>query len=271
MTAAHASTELIARYAAGESLPSDAEWALEAHLDGCAACRARLAGAVAGGIPTVSSIVDSVWAAVEPRIQQVQPTRRRAWPRLVRWAAPGAAPWLVATVLVPLVAMLLDLVYRRGGATGLSIVELVVPVVPLLGVAASWSRRVDPAFELVASTARYGPGLAARRILTVLVAVVPPLAVATAVAGAAPDRWVLPCLAFTTGALALGTVIGVVRAAAAAIVGWTAAVVAPSIAHARPPAVLQPRHAPVWAACALLAAVALVLWRDALRRPASHR
>ena len=52
----------------------------------------------------------------------------------------------------------------------------------------------------------------------------------------------LPVLAFTAGALALGTVVGVDRAALALTVAWSAGVVVPSLADGRLPAILHRRQ-----------------------------
>jgi hypothetical protein len=190
---------------------------------------------------------------------------------VLRWAAPAALPWLVMTVLVPLAAMLLDLAAEGIGSDRPSLLLLVAPVVPMLGVAASWTRYLDPAYELVASMPRSGLGLALRRTLAALVLVMPPLTAASAVVGATPVRWLLPSLVFVVGALALGAFIGVGRAAVVVTVGWVGAVVAPSLVRSRIPAALDPDSTPVWAVCAVLAAGAVFLWRDAFQRTTSHR
>ncbi|HEX8630980.1 MAG TPA: zf-HC2 domain-containing protein [Catenuloplanes sp.] len=271
MTGAHVAPDLIVVYAGGGHLPADTAWAVEAHLDGCAGCRARLADAVTTGNPAVAAVVAGVWDVVQPQVAGLPPARRRRFPALFRWAAPTAWPWLAVTVLVPLVAVLMDLVAARVDDPRPSVLLLIAPIVPILGVAASWSRRLDEVGELVASTARTGLTLVLRRTLAVLVAVMPVLAVAGLVVGATPARWLLPCLVCTVGTLALGAVVGVARAATAVAVVWVAAVVVPGVAQSRLPAALDPTSTPAWAACAVLATAALLLWRDPLRRPASHR
>ncbi|MDG6105864.1 zf-HC2 domain-containing protein [Dactylosporangium aurantiacum] len=261
---AHASPGLIARYAAGDDLPADAAWALEAHLEGCAACRGRLGDTAGAHDPAVLTVVESAWVAVAAVVQAETPARRRRRPLLLRWLTPAALPWLAATVLVPLVAALLEL------TTGRSAVLLVAPVVPLLGLAASWSRHLDPAHALVASSPRAGLGLALRRALAGTLLVVPPLVVSGAATGADPARWLLPGFALAAGALALGASVGVGRAAAAVTAGWVCAVAAPGLLWSRPAAVLEPRFMPVWAACAVLAAGAVYLRRDAFQRAATR-
>ena len=93
---------------------------------------------------------------------------------------------------------------------------LAAPVLPLLGVAASWSRVFDPAYDLVAATPAAGLSLLLRRTAVVLAVIVP----AALLAGVVTDAdgvatWLLPCLALTAAALALGSVTGLVRATSA--------------------------------------------------------
>lgn len=271
MTTGHATPGLLIRYATGDELPADVLWALEAHLEKCVDCRDGLGDAVGVHSPAVGSTIDTVWAAVAPVVEAEPRARPRRWPVLMRWAAPAALPWLAMTVLLPLVAMLLDLAAGHLGSDRPSVLLLVAPLVPMLGVAASWSRQLDPAYELVASAPRAGLGLALRRTLAALLLVIPPLAVAGAVVGAAPAFWLLPSLVFVVGTLALGAVVGVGRAAIAVTIGWVCAVVAPSLAWSRTPAALDPANLPVWTACAVLAAGAVFLWRGSFQRANSHR
>ncbi len=102
-----------------------------------------------------------------------------------------------------------------------------------------------------------------RRSLAVLIVVIPALTVAGWLTGASPARWLLPCLAFTAGALALGELIGLRFAAAALALAWTAGVIAPSVLAARTSVLLEPASLPYWAGLFAVIAVALVLRRDA--------
>jgi hypothetical protein len=81
--------------------------------------------------------------------------------------------------------------------------------------------------------------------------------------GASPARWLLPCLAFTAGALALGELIGLRRAAAALALMWTAGVITPSVLDARTPMLLEPASVPYWAGLIAVITIALFLRRDA--------
>lgn len=268
---AHAPEGLLARYAAGDAgIGPETLWALEGHLEGCASCRDRLADAVRGGNPGTVSLLERVHAGLDTELARSAPAplRSRLLPRTSRWLAPTLLRWLGMSTLMVLTAVGFDLV---NDSSRMSLVLLLAPVVPLLGVAAVWARGQDPVHELVAATPRAGLYLVLRRTLTVLVVVIPVLALAGLVVDASPARWLLPCLAFTAGALALGTVIGVSRAAAALGLLWAAGVIAPSLVTARLPAVLDTASLPAWAALTAATAVVLVLRRDAYTKLPSSR
>jgi hypothetical protein len=269
MTASnHPSTGLVDRYAEGDTtIAPDALWALEAHLETCAACRDHLSNTVTVHAPDVTALVDRVFVGLGPSLDDTpvaRPRRSARWRwlarRTIRWVAPTLLRYIAMTVVMVLVAVGFDLVARAAGRQP-SLVLLVAPVAPLLGVAAVWARGADPAHELVAATPRAGLYLVLRRTLSVLIVVIPVLALAGSVVGASPVRWLVPCLAFTVSALALGEVIGVPRAAAGLALLWSAAVVAPSLATARLPVVLEPVSLPGWAALTAVVAVVLVLRR----------
>ena len=105
---------------------------------------------------------------------------------------------------------------------GPSLLLLLAPVAPLLGVAAAWARGTDPAYELVAATPRAGLYLVLRRTLAVLVVVIPALTVAGCrsarrrLAGCC-RAWRSPPARWRSAAL-----IGVPRAAAVLAAGWVA-------------------------------------------------
>jgi hypothetical protein len=146
-------------------------------------------------------------------------------------------------------------------------VLLAAPVLPLIGVAASWTRALDPAHELVAGTPAAGLPLLLWRTLVVLAIVVPVALLAGVVTGAdGPAAWLLPCLALTAAALEIGSVVGLVRATCAVGVAWAAGVVLPALATASTPAALEPSWLPVWTALALAAAGVIAQRRHAYRR-----
>lgn len=241
----HPAPTLISRYAVGAVGVDDATvWAVEAHLESCAACRSLLADAVD---PETRDLLDRVASAVDTGIVSGPSPARR---RLVRRTGVLARllPWLATASGLMLVAVLFEQVF----ASLPSLVLLLAPVTPLLPVAAAWSRHTDPAWELLSTMPRAGLWLLLRRTLAVLAAVIPVLAVTGWLTGHAPALWLLPCLAFTAGSLALGGLIGVDRAALALTAGWAVTVVAPSLVTARLPVVLKAGSWPGWAVATVL-------------------
>ena len=272
----HAPDRLIAAYVAGEDLPGDQLWGLEAHLETCAECRARLAA-----VAPVQPVVDFVWSRLADRIElsgvpfhgpqpqsqsRPRPRRWRRW--LLTWVTPAMAPWLAMIAVVTLAAVLLDQVWRV--ALDVTAVQLFAPVLPVLGVAASWARGLDPAYEIVTATPRAGLYLIVRRTVAVLAVVLPVLGVAGWPTGTGPAFWLLPSLAFTTGTLALGGVIGVSRAAYALITVWVAIVVLPTFAQLGQTFALSTGALPVWAGIFALTTVVVVLRRAAFTRLGAH-
>ncbi len=255
----HAPERLIVAYAVGDDLPGDQLWGLEAHLEACRECRARLARAA-----PVQPVVDLVWdrLSAEVRLPVARPRRRQRW--LDTWVTPAMAPWLAMIVAVTLAALLLDSVWHA--VLDVPAVQLFAPVLPVLGVAVSWARGLDPAYEVVTATPRAGLYLVARRTVAVLAVVLPVLGLAGWLTGTQPALWLLPSLAFTTGTLALGGLIGVSRAAYALVAVWGAIVVLPAFVQRGQAFSLGTGALPVWAAVFVLTTVVV-----ALRGPAFTR
>ncbi|MEU1642626.1 zf-HC2 domain-containing protein [Micromonospora zamorensis] len=254
----HPTPALISRYASGGAGVDDTTvWAVEAHLEVCAECRAVLTGAVDPGTrDLLDRVADELAAGITAGPGPVRRRRRRR-----TGVAARVLPWLATAAGLMLAAVL----FEKTFASLPSLVLLIAPVAPLVPVAAVWSRRLDPAWELTATTPRTGLPLLMRRTLGVLIAVVPVLAVAGWGTGHSVGLWLLPALGFTAGTLALGTVAGVDRAALALAVTWSAGVVAPSLAGGQLPTVLTGNSLPGWAVTTVvLTAVLLVRAR---RRP----
>jgi len=291
MSVEHASIRIIDGYVRGDAdLAADEVWALEAHLEACRVCRDRLSAAVTAQEPAVAALVGTVWSGLEPQLAAVAPMpRRRRWSaRLSSWLTPTMVPWLAMVLGVTLIALLLDL---AGTATGtgtgtgvgtgigsgsgeVSLVLLLAPVLPVLGVAASWSRGLDPAYELTASAPRAGLYLVLRRTASVLAVVVPALLLggwATGATGVTAAQWLLPCLAFTSTTLALGGVVGVTRAAVALVAVWAAVVVAPTLAAGRTTFVLRTDGLPVWGFLLALGIGVVIARRGAYSVLGAHR
>ncbi|MGY3205352.1 zf-HC2 domain-containing protein [Streptomyces sp. TE5632] len=272
MSGEHASTRIIEGYArGGTDLAADEVWAVEAHLEACRVCRDRLSVAVGAEVPAVASLVDTVWSGLEPRlaVTATMPRGRRRPARLSRWLTPAMVPWLTMVVGVTLLALLLDLFDTGFGEV--SLVLLFAPVLPVLGVAASWSRGLDPAYELTASVPRAGLQLVLRRTASVLGVVVPALLAGGWVTGVMVAQWLLPCLAFTAATLALGGVVGVTRAAVVLAAVWAAVVVAPTLATSRTTFALQTGGLPVWGLLLALGIGVVIARRGAYSVLGAHR
>ncbi|WP_328502256.1 zf-HC2 domain-containing protein [Streptomyces sp. NBC_00457] len=278
MSVEHASMRVIEGYArGGTDLAADEVWAVEAHLEACRVCRDRLSAAVGAEVPAVASLVDTVWSGLEPQlaVTATMPHGRRWSARLSRWMTPTMVPWLAMVVGVTLLALLLDLADTGSGygsgSGEVSLVLLFAPVLPVLGVAASWSRGLDPAYELTASVPRAGLYLVLRRTASVLGVVVPALLVGGWVTGVMVAQWLLPCLAFTATTLALGGVIGVTRAAVVLAGVWAAVVVAPTLAASRMTFALQTGVLPVWGLILALGIGVVIARRGAYAVLGAHR
>lgn len=266
MSVEHASEQAIGAYARGDAdLAADEVWALEGHLELCGTCRERLATVVSFQAPAVDSLVNSVWDELEPQLAASPPAPlRRPWSAwLSAWMTPAMVPWLAMAVSVTLAALLLDLAGFRPDLGGEPLVLLVAPVLPVFGVAASWSRGLDPAYELTASAPKAGLYLVLWRTTAVLAVVVPPLLAAESATGATAGRSLLPCLAFTSAALALGSVVGVVRACLALVAVWAAVVLAPTLSSGGMPPALQADSLPFWGLAFALGAAVVVVRRGA--------
>jgi len=275
MSVEHASTRIIEGYArGGTDLAADELWAVEAHLEACRVCRDRLSAVVAAEVPAVAALVDTVWSGLEPRlaVTATMPHGRFRSPRparLSKWMTPAMVPWLAMVVSVALVALLLD---RFGtGAGEVSLVLLFAPVLPVLGVAASWARGLDPAYELTASVPRAGLQLVLRRTASVLGVVVPALLVGGWASGVMVAQWLLPCLAFTAATLALGGVVGVTRAAVVLAAVWAVLVLAPTLATDRTAVALRTDGLPAWGLVLALGVGVVIARRGAYSVLKTHR
>ncbi|MFF5178127.1 hypothetical protein ACFY2Q_08895 [Micromonospora sp. NPDC000316] len=248
----------------GPGLDEATVWSIEVHLESCADCRARLAGSTTAAsralIAQVAAAVDrDIAAGPRPRSKTLFGTPVRQ-----RWFVAALLPWVAMTAAVLGTAALLTQLLPEMP----SFVVLLAPLAPLPGVAAAWSRRVDPAWELVAGTPSAGLTMLLRRTAVVLVLVIPVLTVLAAfgVSRANPALLLLPCLAFTAATLLLGSLVGVQRAAIGLMAAWAAAVVAPSLVTAELPVLLEPAATGAWALLTVVLAALTLLRADSFRR-----
>ncbi|MFI2369068.1 hypothetical protein [Streptomyces sp. NPDC018833] len=180
--------------------------------------------------------------------------------------------WVVALLLVG--AGALGLGYGAGYQGARPMLLLVAPLVPLAGVGLSYGRHTDPLYEIALSTPSGGLRLLLARTAVVLAAGVPLLTAVGALlppgaGGPGAAAWLLPGLALTLAALALGSYVGCRTAAAALGVGWLAVVVAPVLA-AMPPEIADrlahvvggPATQSAWGGAAVLCVALLSLRRS---------
>ena len=259
----HPDPRLIHRYTTGDQhLDEVTVWSLESHLETCAECRAQQADLlhgldVSGVLGTGRDVLEQVALQLDDRIRTgpaPQPAHRwRVQGR--RWGVWLLFPWVAMTSGVLLAALALSWAAPHRP----SLVLLLAPVLPLLGVAGTWSRRTDPAWELVAGSPRTGVWLLLRRTAVVLAVVIPLLLAAGWAGGLSPGLWLLPSLGLVLSTLALGERVGLVPAAGGIWTVWMLGVLVPTLITARIPVVLQASSAPGWIVLILLAAGTVAL------------
>ncbi|WP_369146488.1 zf-HC2 domain-containing protein [Streptomyces sp. R44] len=296
----HVSDALAHRYASGAAPETDA-WSLEKHVESCGPCASRVSAAVRAGRagPALASVraelLGSLGHAPETTTTRghaaparpggTATTRGRAGPARpsgpsvahpvgrgarIWWAAGPAlrGSWVVAVVLV--LGGAFALAHGAGFRGARSWLLAVSPLLPLAGVAVSYGRHADPLYEITASTPSGGLRLLLTRTAAVLAVCVPLLTAGGAllppVAGfPGAAAWLLPGLALTLAALALGSFVGCRAAAATLGGGWLLAVAGPLLGPAGAAGVARyfagSAVQGAWAAAALVCAALLALRR----------
>ena len=285
---AQLSGDLLARYASG-ALDEATAWSVEAHVPGCAPCRAVLAARLDGSrLERNKSVLLTRLALPGPgpagrllrwcrvpdhvvTLLSATPALRRSYlagVALVLAAAIGAAYLLVPDGLVGGPAVVgpgtAGAALAVGAWAALLPYLAVAPLVPLIAVAAAFSARLDPAYELALAA----PVSALWLLLVRAVAVVAVTLVPTAAAALAlPGPWwlasvlLLPALAVCAAALAAATVVGPVTGAIGAGTAWVAVVTAAIVAR-HPAAAFGPAGQAGAAAVLLIAAAVLAVRRE---------
>jgi hypothetical protein len=256
---------LISAYARG-ALDAAAAWSVEAHVPGCSACRAVLAGCGQGdrlarnrsallvrlALPAPGPADRVLRRCGVPehvlRLLAVTPSLRRSWLAgvLLVLAATIGAAYLLPPGAVAGAPLTGPSGLPGGPAAGSSLAALVpflllAPMLPLAAVAAAFTARLDPAAALATAAPVSGVWLLCVRAVAVISATMLPTMLA---ALALPGPWwlgpamLLPALAVCAAALAAGTIAGPAAGAVGASLAWVAAVTAAGLAAGRPSLVL---------------------------------
>jgi|HubBroStandDraft_5_1064220.scaffolds.fasta_scaffold98447_2 hypothetical protein len=272
----HAEADLLAGYAAG-TVQEVAAWSVEAHLTGCARCRAALSAQVDAERLARNRSVLLARAAIGDggrarrllcrcgipdhllRLLAATPSLRRSWllsvigalavvageAAAVRYGWP-AAGWPA----------------RRAGHPDPEVLApflLVAPLLVLAGVAAAFLPMFDPAYRLAVAAPFSGVTLLlARSVSALAAALVPVVAAAFLLPGPGwlPVALLLPSLALCAVALTAATVLDPRAAAVMAGILWAVPVLLLAATHV--PLVIVQRNAQ-FACAAVLCACAVVL------------
>ena len=173
-----------------------------------------------------------------------------------------SASWLLAVVLTAAVLLSLD----SGRVTRVSALLLAAPLLPLLGLALSCSRSVDPRAELMASMPTPWQQVTLLRAGAVVTAALPPLLLVSWLTDVAPLRWLIPALALLS--LSLSLRLGPEAATGCAAAVWSVVALGPAALTPRSPLAVSPDAVPAWA---VLASASLLLFLSAARHDPAPR
>ncbi|MBW3647114.1 MAG: zf-HC2 domain-containing protein [Actinobacteria bacterium] len=261
----HLDDDALDSYVAGSAPPALAA-SVEAHVLACAGCRERLVPAVA--LPRLDRIWDDVVERIDaPVPRPVERLLLRLGVRDDTARLLAATPSLRAAWFLSMLAVLgLALLSAHATDRGVVVFLALAPLLPVAGVAMSYSPLTDPVHEL-ATAAPYS----SLRLLVVRSAAV--LTATVLLAGAAAMllpgaswlavAWLLPALALTAGTLALSTWFEPLHSALGLATLWLA-VTAPAFAPNSDPLLVVRSGAQL----ACLAVLVVALGTVAVRRDA---
>ena len=270
----HADPLALRAYADGTA-PDSVAWSIETLLSGCAVCRAALSHHLAAEdrdlltaararLVLSGPAVSGGWLGTVGREGWVGRLSRRPWPA-VRSGVLG--PWWAWAGFVVVSSVLLGLAslvptWRaavEARADGLVLLSPVLPVALVAVVYAAADR--GPVSD---TTPRGGLELVLTRTAAVLALTVPLVALIRSFHGVPAAAWLLPGLCLCVGSLALGSWVGVERAAIAVTTAWVGAcVVALAPLRVRVPweaVLVQAPWQPLWWIL-LVGSMLVVLWR----------
>jgi len=224
----HAEPDLLDRYARGD-IDHARACSLEAHLLECARCRLALAPAVDTG--RLEDSWDGLVAALDaPRPGRMERLLVRLGVREHTARLLAATPtlrlsWLAGVVLA--LGFAVAAAHGGRGERSLLLFLLLAPLLPVAGVAASFTRGVDPTYDVALAA----PMPAFHLLLIRSTAVLGTTMVVAAVAALGlPDlgwivaAWLVPAVALTVVSLALATFQAPVTAAATVAAVWVGGV-----------------------------------------------
>ena len=265
----HVDQDVLDRYQTGTADRVSAA-SIEAHVTSCAQCRSN--------VTVDPDWLDKSWRRIVDRVQPSEPTlveRVLCWvgvpqhlARMVS-ATPSLRPsWLIAVTLTLVFAGAASQMALPGS---FNLFLALAPLAPVAGVAAAYGRLGDPAHEITAATP-----IDPLRLLLVRTGAVTGFAFVLSLvidvafsSGPRPASWVLPALALTLTALALGAHMRMWVAGATTAGAW---IVLLTLFSTRPSrgweAVFGTDSQMLFLAVALLAALVFVRDRDAYRRGA---
>ena len=219
----HLDDDLLDAYAQGRPLSAALAASVEAHLERCPGCQARL-------VPVAElPRLDAVWAEVVDVLDAPRPSllerllqRTGVAPdtaRLLAVTPSLQASWITGTVVL----LTLVLVVSHSGERGIALFLALAPVVPVAGIAVAFGPRTDPLHEVTLAAPYSSFRLllvrsAAVLAVTTLIAVpVTFLVPSTPLVSAA---WLLPALALSVTSLALAARVDPVVSSAGLSVLW---------------------------------------------------
>ncbi|HVF04861.1 MAG TPA: hypothetical protein VNA20_08480 [Frankiaceae bacterium] len=227
MTTWHVAAADLRDYAAGTAGVAVAA-SVESHVPRCRDCAAALSPAVDAGR------LDAVWAEIGDRIDLPRRSLleralaavgvRDTDARLLAATPNLRSGWFGSLTLVAAFAFLATVL--GAGRGDITLLLLLAPVLPVIGVAAAFGPHADPTYDLTVAAPYSVLRLLLLRAATVLGTCV---TVTAAIAFAMPDAaattaWLLPALALTLATLALATWLDIAVAATAVAVGWAVVV-----------------------------------------------
>lgn len=263
----HVPGEELRRYAE-RALTPPLLWSVEHHLVACPGCRQRLAGIADPGL------TDRGWSRLDSELDAPVPGPVE-W-LLLRLTVPDhTARLLAATPMLRLswlaaVALTLALTVTVANLAHPLVFLAVAPLLPLIGVAASYGPRVDPTYEISVVAPLHTFRLLLLRSVAVLSATT---GLSVAASLGLPDYglqalgWFLPSLALTLLSLVLMPRLGHVGAPAAVGLAWAALLAGTVRFGPGGSVVFASTGQIVVALAAVAAAVALVRLRPAFESP----